>query len=91
MGHFFGEGPSQWSPRRNAHRPQIATPHGRTVWCGQVPRLPAQVLGDRSLKVKHLNRHALLLASGAVPGSASAGAAPESLHLQVPPRRRLVP
>lgn len=28
------------------------------------------MLGDRSLKVKHLNRHALLVASGAAPGDA---------------------
>lgn len=38
------------------------------------------MLGDRSLKVKHLNRHALLVASGAAPGVAEP---PERLQLHV--------
>lgn len=38
------------------------------------------MLGDRSLKVKHLNRHALLVALGAAPGVA---VAPEQLQLHV--------
>lgn len=41
---------------------------------------PPQVLGDRSLKVKHLNRHALLVASGAAPADAIA---PGDLQLHV--------
>lgn len=40
----------------------------------------AQVLGDRSLKVKHLNRHALLVASGAHPGAV---VDPQELQLHV--------
>jgi hypothetical protein len=38
------------------------------------------VLGDRSLKVKHLNRHALLVASGAATGVA---VVPDQLQLHV--------
>ena len=41
-----------------------------------------QVLGDRSLKVKHLTPHALLVASGAAPDSSPNGD-PNTLHLHV--------
>lgn len=71
-----------WAPPRQQPDGAHAVTH---------PAALPQVLGDRSMKIKHLNRHALLLAWGAAPGSPAAAAAPEDLHLQAPAAAALSP
>lgn len=59
----------RWSSVRSPESPSLLAAVGRDSH--EPLRSSAKVLGDRSLKVKHLNRHMLLLASGSTPGQPS--------------------
>lgn len=72
----------RWSSVRSAMSPALLAIVARGP---QEPlQSSAKVLGDRSLKVKHLNRHVVLLASGSTPGRPSpAGEAPPQLAIEL--------